>query len=33
MPGDMRLDFERWDAEPDDPSRKLRPVVSRVTVP
>ena len=33
MPADMRLDFERWDAEPDDPSRKLRPVVSRVTMP
>lgn len=31
VPADVRLDFEPWDAAPDDPARKLRPVVSRVT--
>lgn len=32
MPADVRLDFERWDTQADDPGRKLRPVVSHVTM-
>jgi phenylacetate-CoA ligase len=30
LPGDTTLDFEPWGAEPDDPTRKHRPVFSRV---
>jgi phenylacetate-CoA ligase len=31
LPSDTRLDVEPWGSEPDDPTRKFRPVLSRVT--
>ena len=30
VPEAVRLEFERWEAEPHDPARKYRPVLSRV---
>ncbi len=33
LPSDTRLDVEPWGTEPDDPTRKFRPVLSRIAAP